>query len=376
MIFSTARDSGLTFRTRTIRVPPTSHELVILDGSEGEGGGQILRSALSLSLITGRPFEIANIRARRKQPGLRPQHLACVRGIEAISGARSQGAELGSSRLRVDPGPARSGSYLLEVGTAGSAALLFQCLFYPFALAGGGELTLRGGTHVDHSPSYHYLALIWLPMAKLFGLQAELSLAQAGFYPKGAGEFVARVPARTAPLDAIDLRTRGTLREVQASSFVGGLPFEIAERQSRAATQALRERGIYCTARNAPLPAGPSQGSALIIRAQFERTVAGFSALGERGKPAEDVAREAVAQFAGFMESSGALDEHMGDQILLPAALHAAGYLGPRGETWFSTSQVTAHLQTNAAVLKRFLPVEIDVSIAGDVHVRPSNESA
>jgi RNA 3'-terminal phosphate cyclase (ATP) len=347
---------------------------VELDGSEGEGGGQILRSALSLSLITGRPFHMTNVRANRQPPGLRPQHLACVRGAEAIGGGRSEGAAVGASELRFEPGPVRPGDYVLEVGTAGSTPLLFQCLFYPLALAGGGSLTLRGGTHLPHSPSYHYLAGVWLPVAKAYGLEVSLRLVHAGFYPKGAGEFIAEVgPVREPPV-RVELPARGTLHDISVVSFVGGLPFGIAERQSKAAVAALRERGIYSQAENRQLPTTISVGTVMFILAQFEHTLAGFTALGERGRPAEEVGREAAEELARFMKTGGALDEHLADQILLPAALLAAGKLGPvsPGTTRYTTARVTEHLTTHARVIQQFLPVRVTVEPGGSVEVAPA----
>ncbi|MDY7231093.1 RNA 3'-terminal phosphate cyclase [Hyalangium rubrum] len=346
---------------------------VQLDGSEGEGGGQILRSALSLSLITGRPFVITRLRERRKPSGLRPQHLACVRGAEAISSSSSEGAVVDASELSFTPGPVRPGDYLLEVGTAGSIPLLFQCLFFPLALVGGGKLTLRGGTHLPHSPSYHYLANVWLPVMHAYGLRASLGLTHAGFYPEGGGEFDAEISAPAEPPRLVDLPARGTLHDITVSSFVGGLPFSIADRQSRAAEAALRERGIYCNSQNRALPVTRSAGTVTFILAQFENTFAGFTALGERGRPAEEVGREAAEAVARFMESAGAIDEHLGDQILLPAALLAAGRLGPAspGTTRFTTERVTEHLTTHARIVERFLPVRVQVEPGGAVEVRP-----
>jgi RNA 3'-terminal phosphate cyclase (ATP) len=347
---------------------------VELDGSEGEGGGQILRSALSLSLITGRPFHMTRVRANRQPSGLRPQHLACVRGAEALSGGRSEGAEVGASELRFEPGTVRPGDYVLEVGTAGSTPLLFQCLFYPLALAGGGSLTLRGGTHLPHSPSYHYLVGVWLPVAQAYGMSASLRLVHAGFYPEGAGEFIAEVGPLREPPRRVELPARGTLRDISVGSFVGGLPFSIAERQSKAAVAALRERGIYSHAENRPLPTTRSVGTVTFILAQFENTIAGFTALGARGRPAEEVGREAAEAVVRFMESGGALDEHLGDQILLPAALLAAGKLGPAspGTTRYTTERVTEHLTTHARLLERFLPVRVTVEPGGAVEVAPA----
>lgn len=344
---------------------------VVLDGSEGEGGGQILRSALSLSLLTQTPFEIQKIRANRKPPGLRPQHLACVRGAEAISASRSEGAEVGASTLSFEPGPVKPGEYLLEIGTAGSTPLLLQCLYYPLAIAGGGQLTLRGGTHLPHSPSHPYLFSIWGPMLQRFGLGLELHLKEAGFYPQGGGELRAVIPPAVAPPGPVLLLARGTLQDTDVHSFVAGLPFGIAERQGAAAMASLRERGIYATAENLPLPSRISRGTAVFIRAAFEHSVAGFTALGERGKPAEEVGREAAKEAAAFLASGGAVDEHMGDQLLIPAALRASGYLGPRVETWFAPTELTGHLVTHARVLEQFLPVKIVVEQGQPVRVIP-----
>ncbi len=346
-------------------------KLVVLDGSEGEGGGQILRSALSLSLITQTPFTLRNIRAHRKPPGLRPQHLACVRGAEAISGSSSQGAEVGASELTFTPGPVRPGEYLLEIGTAGSTALLLQCLYYPLALAGGGQLTLRGGTHQPHSPSYPYLAAVWAPMLARLGLTLELHLKEAGFYPQGGGEIRA-VVSPPSPVDrGVNLPSRGTLQDMDVGSFIAGLGLGIAERQGAAALAVLREKGIYATTENLPLAARHSRGTAVFIKAQFEHSVAGFTALGDRGKPAEQVGREAAAQATAFMASGGAVDEHLGDQLLVPAALLAAGVIpGQRPvSSRFTPSEVTSHLTTNARILERFLPVKIEVGPEGEVRV-------
>ncbi len=354
--------------------PTLTRESLVLDGSEGEGGGQILRTALSLALITGRPFRMVQIRAHRKPSGLRPQHLACVRGAVAISGATCEGATVGSSELDCRPGPVKAGQYVLEVGTAGSAPLLFQCLYYPLALAGETQLTLRGGTHVPRSPSYHYLAWVWLPGISPFGLGGQFQLRHAGFYPEGAGEFRATIPSPTQAVAEVNFPARGTLRDVDVTSFVGGLPFEIAERGARAAVAALREKGIHSSAENLPLPTTRSAGTMVFIRAQFEHTVAGFTALGERGRPAEAVGKEAAEEVAAFMESGGAVDQHLADQLLIPAGLLAAGLLpsSPAARSLFTTAAITPHLTTNARVVERFLPVRVEIEPDGQVTVSAS----
>jgi RNA 3'-terminal phosphate cyclase (ATP) len=348
--------------------------MVELDGSEGEGGGQILRSALSLSLITQSPFRIVRLRANRSPAGLRPQHLACVRGAEAISGGHSDGATVGASELAFHPSPVKTGSYLIDVGTAGSTPLLFQCLFFPLALAGGGELRLLGGTHLPHSPVYHYLPWIWAPAMGAFGLHCELSLRHAGFYPEGGGEFRARVAPLAEPPTLVELPSRGTLRDAEVTSFVGGGAFEMAERQSRAATSALLHSGIFAEPENFPLPTTRSQGALVFVRLHFENTLAGFTALSEKGGRPEEVGEAVAKQVGAFMASTGALDEHLADQLLLPAALLASGHLGKSSPavTRFTTERVTDHLTTNARVLERFLPsVRIQVTPGGEVEVAP-----
>ena len=343
-----------------------------MDGGAGEGGGQILRTALSISLCTGTPFRISRIRANRKPPGLRPQHLACVRGAGPFPVAPAKAPKWAPS-TRFQPAPVKPGDYLLEVGTAGSAPLLLQCLFYPLALGGGGRLTLRGGTHLPHSPVYHYLAAVWLPTVQAYGLGVELRLEQAGFYPQGGGEISAVVPERAQPPTLVELLSRGTIGDVDVTSFVAGLPLAIAERQGAAAVAALQRRGIYSHTENRPLKSTLSRGTAVFIRAQFENTMAGFSALGERGRPAEQVGEEAVGELGKFMALTGALEPHLADRILIPAALLAAGLLGDSqpGRTRFTTSEVTSHLTTNADVLQQFLPqIRIGVDVErGEVTV-------
>ena len=348
--------------------------MVELDGARGEGGGQILRSALTLSLITGRPFRLRNVRARRDPTGLRPQHLACVRGAEAIGEGRAEGAHVGSSELVFTPGTVRPADHLLDVGTAGSAPLLLQCLFYPLAVAGGGVLTLRGGTHLPHSPAYPYLSWIWLPAVQAFGFRASLQLMRAGFYPEGGGELRAEIGPLAAPPERVELPTRGTLHEVVVTSWSANLPTDTSERQARAASSALRERGIVAQVERVPLPASRSAGGTVFIRAQFEHTAAGFTGLTERRGAPENAGREAAGAFARFMQSTGALDEHLSDQILLPAALLAAGKLGAvtPGTTRFRPERVSDHLTTHAEVVQAFLEVKVEIEGDGAVLVRPA----
>jgi RNA 3'-terminal phosphate cyclase (ATP) len=342
-------------------------ELVQLDGSHG--GGQLLRSALSLSLVTGRPFRLSRLRARRNPPGLRPQHLACIRGALALAEGSAEGAEVGSPEVRFHPGPVRPGDYLLDVATAGSTPLVLQCLAYPLALAGGGTLTLRGGTHVPHSPCYHYLSWVWRSAVQLLGLNVTLALRTAGFYPEGAGELRAQVAGWSQGPELLELPARGTLTQAVVTSLFGGVPFAVAQRQGAAAVQALREHGMLCEEEHLPLPTTRSAGSTVFVRLQFEHTVAGFTVLSERSAVPEEVGRKAAALAAAFMEGGGAVDEHLADQLVLPAALLAAGRAGPRGLTRFRSAKVTDHLLHHAKLVEDFLPVRVQVTPEGGVEV-------
>jgi RNA 3'-terminal phosphate cyclase (ATP) len=337
---------------------------------DGTGGGQVLRTALTLALITGTPFRLNAFRAERPSAGLRPRHLALLRAAEAMGGTAEE-ATLGGLEVSFEPTPVRPGDYVLELGPTGSAPLVFQMLAFPLALAGGGTVRLRGLTHARQGTSYHHLAWAWVPMVAAYGLQASLSLLQAGFSPDGVGEFRAAVGAMGPPPRLVEVPARGTLHDVAVRALVGGLPFEFAGRATRAAVTALRERGIYCSAENLPLPVGRTAGSVLFVRAQFENTFAAFTVVGERGDAPDEVGTRAAAALSTFMESAGALDERLADQILIPASLLAAGALGAAepGSTRFTSARVTPHLEATRTVVERFLPVSVSLEQGGRVEV-------
>ncbi len=356
-----------------------------LDGGMGEGGGQILRTALSLSAVTGHPFRISRIRHGRMKPGLRPQHLAAARATAAICGGSLAGDSVGSSEISMEPrAVAPKPSWRFDIGTAGSAPLLFQTLCWPLALAGTPtQVSLLGGTHQDHSPSFHYLALVWAPAVARLGFPCELTLQRAGFYPEGGGEFGASVqPARAMP--PLDLRHRGTLLEADVLSLVSGVDFSVGERQADRAERRMREAGVSCQPRAVPMPGGPSRGSHLLVVARFERVRSGHSATSEGGREPDRTADAAVSGFSRFLDGHGAVDRHLADQLLVPAALVAAGRV-PRPAavdlaTTFTVSDITRHLLTNAEVVRRFLPVDVEVAGAeggeGTVTVRPAPRNA
>jgi RNA 3'-terminal phosphate cyclase (ATP) len=341
---------------------------IVLDGSAGEGGGQILRTALALSAITGKPFAVERIRANRIKPGLRPQHRAAVLAAGQLCRAEVVGADVGAERIEFRPGaPVQPGEHLFDIGTAGSAPLLFQTLCWPLALAKGpSQLTLRGGTHQQHSPTFHYLALVFAPAAARLGFRFEVALQAAGFYPEGGGEMTAAIqPAHAMP--PLDLRHRGTLDQVEVVATVAGLSFAVAERLAERALRRLREIGVAAEATRVPVPARHSAGSHLMLVAHFQRGRAGFGALGDRGQTPDRAADEAVQACATFLARGAAVDRHLGDQLVLPAALLAAGLVsGPPGvvpATRYSVEAVTKHLTTNVEVVRRFL--DLDAAVVG-----------
>ena len=361
-------------------MPATSEPRISLDGSVGEGGGQILRTALSLAAITGRPFSIEHVRQNRIKPGLRPQHVEAARSMSRLVEAQLSGDEVGSTALEFVPrGRPRAGEWCFDIGTAGSTPLLLQAVCWPLALAGApSSLTLRGGTHQDHAPTFHYLALVWAPAVARLGFRGTVELRSAGFYPEGGGEFTARIePAR--PMPPLDLRHRGTLQEVEVVSIVGGLDYAVAERQAARALRGLRDHGISAQAERVPVPARISRGSHVLIVSAFERTRAGHGAVSRRERSPEDTADLAVEAFRTYLSRGAAVDRHLGDQLLLPAALLASGQVQPvpgvAPEVRFSVSEVTSHLTTNAEVIRRFLAVDIAVDgregEEGEVRVLP-----
>jgi len=338
--------------------------VIVLDGSEGEGGGQVLRSALSLSLITGQPFRLEQVRAKRRPPGLKAQHLTCVQGAAKLGDAAVEGDALGSHTVSFSPGPTKPGAYSFHVGTAGSTTLLLQCLAYPLALAGGGALTLTGGSHVMASPSYDYVSRVWAPLLRRFGLDVRLKLELAGFFPEGGGRLWAEVAAVGAGAGRA-LDPRPPVDRLVVRSVVGGLPLELAHRQGDIARRALGELGVPVELDVESLPVARSRGTAVLITAEARgQTVAGFSSLGERRLPAEEVGRAAAREARAWLRGEGALDEHAGDQVLLPMGLAAAGLLGPARASRFRAHVISDHLTTHARVLEAFLPIRVE--IAGD----------
>jgi RNA 3'-terminal phosphate cyclase (ATP) len=357
---------------------------VIIDGSHGEGGGQVLRTALTLSAITGRPLTIARLRAGRPKPGLAAQHLTAVRSVADLCRAEVSGASLGSESLSFRPTvPPRAGDYPIDVaaaregGSAGAATLILQTVALVALFASGAcRFCIRGGTHVPWSPPYDYIAHVWRPFLARMGISLEVELARFGFLPVGQGEITARVSGlgrqASAYLRPVEIIARGPLRSVSGRAIAASLPSHIAQRMVARATALLAGSAPAISIRAEDVSAA-SPGAGLFLIAEYEHMSAGFNAFGARGKSSETVAAEAAGALLTHLRSGAALDLHLADQALLPLALACA-------PSTFSCEGVTQHLETNAWVIGQFgiADVEIERRDSGPalVSVRPKLAAA
>lgn len=317
--------------------------MIEIDGSYGEGGGQIVRTALSLSCLFQKPFRIFNIRKNRKKPGLRPQHLTCVKAAQRITDAEVKGVCQESTELFFSPGRVQAGSFSFDIGTAGSTSLVLQTLIPALVFSGQKTtVTLTGGTHVPFSPSFHYLSAVFVSFLEQIGIRIQLSIDSYGFYPMGGGRIQADIfPAeKVTPLQ---ITGRGHLLGFSGYSGVGNLPLNIAVRQRNAfLNKALS--GVKELKKSPDIDllevTTPGKGTFIDIVASFEHSIAGFTGLGEINKKAEVVGEEAAGEFIKYYRTGAALDSHMADQIVLYLSLC-------NGESAFSVSAITNHLITN-----------------------------
>jgi RNA 3'-terminal phosphate cyclase (ATP) len=326
-----------------------------IDGSFGEGGGQILRTSLALALVTGKAFHLQNVRARRPKPGLRPQHLMSVQAAAAVGQAQVRGDALGSSDLVFEPGEVRPGKYDFAIGTAGATGLVLHTLYLPLAwqAAAPSQLTLTGGTHVSTSPCFHFLDATWRSYLELLGLRVGLKLRRPGFYPRGGVVEVDLQPC--ARLQGLQLDDCGVVTKVTGVSAVAGLPEHIAQRQARQAVSRLRPYRLGVDLREETWEDGP--GTVLTLGLNTRPVLTLFFGLGARGKPAERVADEAADQALAYLRTTPtAVDAHSADQLVLPLAL-------AEGPSSFRVGEITCHLLTNVAVIRRF--VERDITCEG-----------
>lgn len=321
---------------------------VSIDGAMGEGGGQVLRSSLTLAMLTGNRVDITRIRAGRPKPGLMRQHRMSVEAAAAICGGEAEGAELGSTSLRFTPGRVRAGDYAFAIATAGSANLVLQTILLPLVLADGpSTVTLEGGTHNPMAPPFDFLVHTFLPVLARMGAKVTLSLERHGFVPAGGGRMTVRIEP-VAKLSPVELTSRGPVIKQSGRVIISNLEGKLAYRQrtALAAAMAMSEEDI---AVESVRSAGPGNVLQLTIdTGDHCEVVTGF---GERRTGTEKIVAEMVREAKGYVESDASVGIHLADQLLLPFAIAGGGR--------FTTAEVTAHTTTNAKVIESFLPLRV-----------------
>ncbi len=342
---------------------PSAREVIEIDGAQGEGGGQVLRSSLALSLCTGTPLRMHDIRARRRKPGLLRQHLTAVRAAAEISGARVQGDVLGSTALTFEPGAPRAGEYHFAIGTAGSVMLVLQTVLWPLLLAPGrSRLVLEGGTHNPMAPPFDFVVRSLAPLLRAMGAEIEVTLERAGFYPAGGGRIAVEIEGGRA-LVPIERLERGPL-STTARALVSGLPVSVARRELEVVHERLAWERRWLAVERVEAH-GP--GNVLLLELGHAAGTTVVAAFGERGVRAEAVAARAVEEVERFVAADVPIDEHLADQLLIPLALAGGGA--------FRTVAPSLHTQTNAEIVQRWLPVEIAFTDQGNgahrIDVRP-----
>jgi RNA 3'-terminal phosphate cyclase (ATP) len=326
--------------------------MLTIDGSFGEGGGQILRTSLALSLVTGKPFRIERIRAGRKSPGLLRQHVTAVNAAARIGCAEIKGAAIGSQTLDFSPQSIQPGEYSFAVGTAGSATLVLQTVLPALAIATGPSvLTLEGGTHNPFAPPFDFLAKSFLPLLNRMGPRVEAVLDRPGFYPAGGGKIRVTIePAKQ--LGRLDIATRGKVTAKRAKALVANLPPTIATRELSLIGSKLSWTKEMLKAEIIEDSRGP--GNVVTIEIECENVTEVFTGFGARGLRAEAVADQAVQQARRYLAGEAAVGEYLADQLIVPMAIAGAGS--------FTAGPLSRHATTNIEVVRKFLDVEIAAS--------------
>lgn len=333
-----------------------------IDGSYGEGGGQILRTSLSLATITGQPIRITKIRAKRKNPGLAIQHLTAVRAAATLCKAELHGDHVRSTTLEFIPTcPPQAGNYTFDVtettgaGSAGAITLILQTILLPLALANGDSIVrLKGGTHIAFSPPFPYIEQVYVPMLKQMGVQVEVKLHSWGWYPQGNGEVELRVTGSGGvPLRGIQLLERGALQQVRGSAVVTKLPAHIPQRMANRAENLLQQANLPAKV-EAAIARGIAPGAGISLIAEYENSRAGFGAVGKLGVPAESVAEMAAEELLNFHATGMPVDQFLADQLLLPSALASEA-------SQYRAAEISLHLTTNAWAIAQFGLARIEI---------------
>ncbi|MCP4134964.1 MAG: RNA 3'-terminal phosphate cyclase [bacterium] len=321
-----------------------------IDGSFGEGGGQIVRSSLSLSMITGKAIHIRNIRGGRKKPGLLRQHLTALEAAIEISSARAHGAELGSGEFFFYPEKIKPGNYHFSIGTAGSATLVFQTILLPLLLAETpSTITLEGGTHNPFAPPFDFLLKSFAPVIEKMGAKIKLSLERYGFYPAGGGKLVVNI-SPSGGLNPVEITNRGDITGIFGKALVSHIPLSVAQREVKTIGEKMNipEENLFADSISNSI--GP--GNVVFVEVATDDLTELFTAFGEKGVRAEKVAARAVNEAGTYIDSGVPVGEHLADQLIMPMALAGGGA--------FTTLPLSMHTKTNIEVVKMFLDVTIE----------------
>jgi RNA 3'-terminal phosphate cyclase (ATP) len=339
--------------------------MLTIDGSQKSGSGTILRLSIALAAILGEPLHIHNIRHRRRQPGLRPQHLESVLTAAKLCNAETEGAKLGSRELWFNPNGILSGEVRAEIGTAGSMSMLLLTVL-PICAYAKGDVSVRvvnGGTDVRYAPTINYMKHVFLPVLERMGLNASLTVKKFGYYPKGMGEVVLNV-SKVSKLRALSIKEFGRTEDIEGVSVCTFLEKQrVAERQAEAATKSLRNHGYTAEIHVVNDRSNPLQkGSSLVLWAKTSKgALIGGDAIGERGKPSEAVGREAAENLLKEIEAHATVDVHLADMLVPYVAL-------ADGTSTYLTRKITDHLDTNIWLMEKILGVKFQIKKAGDVY--------
>jgi len=326
--------------------------LIVIDGSEGEGGGQVLRSSLALSICLGKPFKIENIRARRKKPGLLRQHLTAVNAAARISNAKVEGNQLGSQTLMFEPNDVQAGEFRFSINTAGSTTLVLQTIMLPLLFADGpSKVSVQGGTHNPMAPPFEFLQQAFLPVLTRMGANIKATLTRPGFFPQGGGCIELDVQP-TKGLQPLSLLERGSNCAISGSIYLLGLPMHIAEREIKVLARKLNVSEKAFEIKSYGREYGP--GNIIFVTVESENVCEVFTVYGQKSIKAEDVAKKITKEVRSYVDSSVPVDEHLADQLLLPMALAGSGE--------FITCDLSQHTQTNINTVKQFINVDYQVT--------------
>ena len=343
--------------------------MLTIDGSFGEGGGQILRTSLTLSLLTGKPFILHHIRSNRRKPGLRKQHLTCVQAAAKVGNAAVVGAELNSQTITFEPGEIQAGSYRFSIGTAGSTMLLFQTLL-PVLLQTElpSHLELEGGTHNGMAPSFEFIERTFLPVINQMGVQVDLELKRPGFYPKGGGLVSAKITP-TSRLTRWKLLKRDSVLRKEGFALVSQLPKHIANRELKKLGRELRLESAQLHLIEESRAIGA--GNVCWVEIETDTLTEVFSRPGELGVSAESIAGSVAREVKQWLKAEVPVGEHLADQLLIPLAIGSGGS--------YLTTTPSEHTRTNIAVIQQFLNVEIEIEQLTDptwkICVEPEGQS-